>query len=158
MPNSSARISDSSEAGRDTQRIKAAIASGGTNAAQIAGTVVGIYAHIETALAPIIGSRGIAALCKRSVYVAGQTHPWLRGPDAWLLGPHADLQAALDLEALRSAIAAQDNAEAAAGAGFLLQTFCEVLTRLVGASLTERLLSSVWPSLSSSAPAQDIAS
>jgi len=149
MPNSSARVSDISAGSHDTQRIATAVASGGTDTAQIADTLVAIYAQIEAALVPIVGSRGVAALCKRSVYVAGQTHPWL-------LDSRQDLQAAMDLTALRSAIAAQDNAEAAAGAAFLLQTFCDVLGRLIGASLMERLLRSIWTRDSSSASTQDI--
>ena len=131
------------------QRIETAVASGGTDATQIADTLVATYAQIEAALAPIIGSQGVVALCKRSIYVAGQTH-------LWLLGSRQDLQAAMDLTPLRSAVAAQDNAEAAAGAAFLLQTFCEVLGKLIGVSLMERLLRSVWTSDSSSASAQDI--
>ena len=133
----------------DGKRIRTSIAS--DDAAKIADTLGITYAQIEAALTPVIGSLGVAALCKRSVYLAGQTHPWL-------LGSHENLQAPMDLAALKSAIAGQDNVEAAAGAALLLQTFNEVLTRLVGASLTERLLSSVWSHLSSSAPAQDSSS
>jgi len=150
MALSSTRISNSA-ASQELQHITATVTRAGTDAASIADALVATYAQIEIALAPIIGSRGVAALSKRSIYVAGQTHPWL-------LGPHVDPQSAVDLTALRYAIAAQDDAEAAAGGGFLLQTFHEVLTRLIGASLTEQLLRSVWARLPSSAPARDISS
>ena len=41
------------------------------------------------------------------------------------------------------------------GGGALLQTFYELLASLVGPSLTERLLRSVWAHSSSGPPAQD---
>ncbi|MEP7313298.1 MAG: hypothetical protein ABI859_11995 [Pseudomonadota bacterium] len=131
--------------------IREAILSGGTGAAQIADALIATCARIDTALTPIIGSRGVAALSKRSIHLAGQSHPWLLDPSQ---GP----QSALDLVALRSGVAAQNDAEAAAGGELFLHTFSEVLARLVGASLTEQLLRSVWARPSSSAPAQDISS
>jgi hypothetical protein len=61
----------------------------------------------------------------------------------------------LELESLRTALARQDADEAAAIGGQLLQTFYELLTTLVGASLTERLLRSVWANFLGGPPAQD---
>jgi hypothetical protein len=61
----------------------------------------------------------------------------------------------MDLAALGAAVAGQPDAEAADGAALLLHTFTEVLASLIGTSLTERLLRSVWAQLLTNAPAQD---
>jgi len=52
--------------------------------------------------------------------------------------------ATMDLGVLVSMFSAQTAVEAAAGGGRLLHAFRELLTTLIGASLTERLLRSVW--------------
>ena len=52
----------------------------------------------------------------------------------------------------------QAAAEAAAGGTALFQSFHELLASLVGASLTDRLLRSVWAHSSGASPAQDTSS
>jgi hypothetical protein len=49
----------------------------------------------------------------------------------------------------------QAAAEAAAGGNALFLTFHELLSSLVGASLTDRLLRSVWTHSSPDSPVQD---
>ena len=65
------------------------------------------------------------------------THPWLASmqeePDQ--LATFAALQAALSQ---------QTGVEAAAGNSAVLRKFLDILTSLIGESLAERLLSSVW--------------
>ena len=120
----------------------------GGDAAQIADAIVSTWQKIDAALSPIIGQGGVAALYKRSLYLTGQAHPWLAGM-------HEGVETAMDLAALKSLLAQQSSANAAAGGGALLQTFSELLTSLVGPSLTERLLRFVWPNSFSAPPAQD---
>ena len=60
---------------------------------------------------------------------------------------HQGMQTTMNLAALQSALLQQSSAEIAAGAGRALQMFYEVLANLLGASLTERLLQSVWADL-----------
>lgn len=121
----------------------------GADAARIADAIVSLWEQIESALAPIIGQRGVAALYQRSLYLAAQAHPWLELQE----GP----QATMDLASLRSTIARQGSADAAAGGVAVLQTFHTLLTSLIGASLAGRLLDTVWAnrSPSSNSPAQD---
>lgn len=121
----------------------------GANAAYVAETIVSIWREIDAALRPILGQRGVAALYKRSLHLCCPDLPWLAGLQQ-------GLPTAMDLDALHSAFARQDSASAAAAGGDLLQTFHELLTSLIGPSLTERLLQSVWTSPPSRAPAQDI--
>jgi hypothetical protein len=121
----------------------------GADAARIAHAIVALWQQIESVLAPIVGQRGVAALYRRSLYLAAAAHPWLE--------LQADPQAAMDLSALKAAIAGQASADAAAGGVAVLQTFHVLLTSLIGASLTLRLLDAVWtpPSPSSGSPTQD---
>lgn len=118
------------------------------NAAQIADAMVATWQEIDAALTPIVGSKGVVALYRRSLYLTGAAHPWLAGT-------HEGTQAAIDLAALKSAVAQQSSADAALGGNALLQTFYQLLGSLVGPSLTERLLRSVWEHSSSGPPAQD---
>jgi len=118
------------------------------DAAQIAEAVVATWQEVDAALTPIIGQRGVAALYKRSLYLTGAAQPWLAGT-------HKGVPTAMDLAALKSVLAQQSSANAAAGGGALLQTFYELLTSLVGPSLTERLLRPVWANSLSGRPAQD---
>ena len=104
------------------------------DSAQIASAVVSIWQEIATCLSPIIGKGGVDALYQRSLYLAGRTHPWL-------MTVHGRTHlAAMGLEALKSTLAEQSSANAAAGGAALLHTFYALLSRLIGASLTERVL------------------
>jgi hypothetical protein len=118
------------------------------SAAQIAEAMVATWQEVGTALAPIIGQRGVAALYKRSLYLTGTAHPWLAGL-------HDSVQSPIDLAALKSVLAQQTSADAAVGGNALLQSFYQLLASLVGPSLTERLLRSVWADSFSGPPAQD---
>lgn len=118
------------------------------SAAQIADAMVSTWREIDAALTPIVGSRGVIALYKRSLYLTGVAHPWLAGMNEVS-------QAEIDLTALKSVIAQQSSADAALGGNALLHTFYELLGSLVGPSLTERLLRSAWADSSSGPPAQD---
>lgn len=135
----------------EARRIAAALAqrSGGpANAAQVADATVAVWRDIDAALTSVIGARGVAALYRRSLFLHRRGLPWLAGA---LEAPDN----AIDLAALKSTLAQQDSAVAAATGGATLQTFYELLTNLVGASLTERLLRTVWATLLGGTPAKD---
>ena len=88
------------------------------------------------ALSPIIGRLGVAALYDRSVRLSSLRFRWLAE-----LGESS--QTPVDLEALRAVLVRQGNEEVRAGAAMLRQSFNDLLTSLVGASLAERLLAVV---------------
>jgi hypothetical protein len=127
-----------------TQRITAWVqavlsqpAAEGADGARIADTAVATWRGVELALAPIIGMGGVAALYKRSLYLTRREFPWL---DCTYAGDfHSE-----GLGRLQTALSQQAGVVAAAANGALLRTFCDLLTNLLGASLTERLLRSVW--------------
>jgi hypothetical protein len=120
----------------------------GANRAKLAEAAVSQWQAIDAALAPIIGSNGVAALYHRSLHLNAKSHPWMaheRSSDAF----------SMDLFALGRLLAERDAAEAAAGSSALVQTFNELLASLVGASLAERLLGPVWARFQNAPPQQD---
>lgn len=120
----------------------------GANAAQVADAVAAVWREVDLALDPIIGHRGVLALYHRSLKLAAARHPWLAAG-------HPGALAAFDTSALRAALARQPAAEALAAGDALLQGFRDLLARLIGDSLTDRLLVSVWGPAPEAAPAQD---
>ncbi len=123
----------------------------GANAEQVADVIVAIWLEIDQALHPIIGHRGVAALYNRSLHLTAVAYPWLAIDQP-------AVTAAVDSSGLRAALVQQTVAEAAVGGSALFQTFHELLASLVGASLTDRLLGSVWTPSSPGSPAQDTSS
>ncbi|WP_439536673.1 hypothetical protein [Methyloversatilis sp.] len=118
------------------------------SAASTLDAAVAAWETLHASLSPIIGQRGVAALVKRSLYLTRDTHPWL--------APVCDTAAGQDVVAtLRSALLLQAEAEAAAAHGALLENFRDLLSTLIGASLTERLLRPVLDNTSSGSAAQD---
>src|SRR5688500_13367018 len=107
-----------------------------------------IWRAIDAALSPIVGQRGVAMLYKRSLSLVSPAHPWL-------LGLHEGNQTTMDLAALESVFVQQSSQHAAAAGGAFLQAFHELLSSLIGPSLTARLLRPVWAPFSSRPPAQD---
>jgi hypothetical protein len=51
----------------------------GASSDQIAASVATACRGIETALAPVIGRRGVAALLGRSLQITAKTHGWVEG-------------------------------------------------------------------------------
>jgi hypothetical protein len=118
------------------------------NTTQIADAALATWGEIDAALVPIIGKRGLAALYTRSVHVTAQAHPWL-GIE------HDAALVAADFNELTPLLRQQDSATALAGATALFSTFHQLLSSVVGSSLTERLMRSVWTDASSSTAAED---
>jgi hypothetical protein len=124
------------------------LARDGADSGQVAESIAATCRAVDDALAPIIGQGGVAALFRRSLHLTGQTHPWLAGAEEGV--PNA-----MDVVTLTSRLARQTSAEAAAAGALLLRTFYDLLTTLVGPSLTERLLRPVWVNFLSGPSAQD---
>lgn len=120
----------------------------GTGGGATAPCVVAICAEIGAALTPIVGSRGVAALYKRSLFLTAQAHPAL-------LGLQENVQAEMDLSPLTTALAPLSDAEATLVGGALLIAFYELIASLIGPSLTERLLRSLWDRPLSDPPASE---
>jgi len=99
----------------------------------VAEAVFERFQQIQAVLAPVIGSGGVIALYERSRHLSGRSY-------AWLAPPKEGLNNGMDLEDLKALVARQGDESAAAGAGFLLRSFHELLAGLVGVALTRQLL------------------
>lgn len=121
---------------------------GGGASDGVAAAVARAWACIDHDLAPILGAAGVAAMARRSLHLCARAHPVLaaaREP-AW----HH-----LDAAPLRAALTGLGPADAATVAADLLQAFRELLSRMVGPSLTDRLLRSTWDDISRGSTAED---
>lgn len=120
----------------------------GSSACDIAQLIVTCCFELDKALTPVIGQRGLVALLKRSLHLASARQTWL-----------ADCQENFDLKTdlteFMAALSRQTSELAARGGGSFLEHFHQLLTSLVGTSLTERLLRSVWSTFLSGSFAQD---
>jgi len=123
----------------------------GADPATIAAAAVSIWHEVDVALAQIIGKPGVAALYKRSLYLTLADHPCLVTAYEGSLRPG-------EFAGLEVALAQQTRVEASAAIIALLNTFHDLLTHLIGGSLFERLLRSVWDKPSSGDAAKDNAS
>lgn len=125
--------------GRRTVKTLGAVAANGADAGQIADTAVAIWRAIDGALSPVIGTRGSGALFKRSLHLARADYPWLAAAYEGSVQPG-------EFSALRTALAQQPATSGAAGQDALLKIFEDLLVDLIGRSLMQRLLQSVWES------------
>lgn len=119
------------------QQDLARLASEGADSERIADRVALAWRNLHAALSPIIGHGGVMALFKRSVSMTRTTHPWLASMQEEFEQPG-------DFAALQAALSQQTSVEAAAASSAILRKFIDILTSLIGQSLAERLLSSVW--------------
>lgn len=118
------------------QQIQSSItkcAAAGWDTVSIITKVVSVWRDIDAALAPIIGHRGVAALFGRSFHLTCADYPWSSAP-------HESTTDRIDLASLQSTLLQQTSDTVVAINGALLQKFAELLTNLIGASLTVRLL------------------
>lgn len=135
----------------ESRQIVASLAHrAGPNAdtASIAAAIISVLQDMDAALAPIIGPQGVIALYRRSLHLCTTAHPRLAGI-------YADVQATMDLTALKSVLVQQNEADSQFFGEMLLTTLYEVLTTLIGASLTARLLRDVWEPSLSEPPSQE---
>ena len=108
-----------------------------------------MWRAIAERLNPIIGILGVGALLRRSLLVNQDEHAWLADAlDASTGG--ADL-----LESFCDKLSAQSPAVAIAADLAVLRSFHDLLTGLIGDSLTERLLHAALRPPSAGAAAQD---
>ncbi|MEO6138631.1 MAG: hypothetical protein ABIP11_08225 [Luteimonas sp.] len=127
------------------------LSTDGADAARIARRTVAILHAIDAAMAPIISQRGVSALYQRSLFLIRPGFPWLVAVYEGALVPG-------DFSTLQTALAEQSAEDAMLGTTALLNTFHDLLSSLIGESLTERLLGSICDTPSSGDAVQDITS
>jgi hypothetical protein len=107
------------------------------DASAVAESTLNTWRQVAARLAPVIGARGVDVLFSRSLHVTSKDFPWLA-----IAGNDGNSAALLD--SLKARLAGRETAAAAEASHALLVTFTELLTTLIGESLTERLLGPVW--------------
>lgn len=112
------------------------LAADGADSLRVADSAVAVWQDLDAALSPILGRRGVAALFKRSLLLTVPAH-------SSLVAAHASAETVVDFDALRVALKQLSGANAIATNGALLRKFVDLLTTLIGESLTGRLLQSV---------------
>jgi hypothetical protein len=127
-----------SEQQRDAiHRTLAQRAGGAPDANAIAEATLTTWHQVAARLSPVIGVRGVDVLFSRSLHLTSTDFPWLaitRGKE----------DRATQLASLRARLAERETASAAKASSSLLVTFTNLLSGLIGKSLTERLLGPVW--------------
>ena len=104
-----------------------------TDPLEVAQSAVSTWHRIDNALSPIIGHRGVAGLYKRSLSLTRGEHPALTRVFDEAIVPG-------DYSTLQQALAQQSSSVAIAASSALLTTFTDLLVKLIGLSLTQRLL------------------
>ena len=107
------------------------------DASAVAEATLNIYHQISALLAPIIGVRGLDALFSRSLHLTSKAFPWLV-----IAGDNTDKAALLAI--LKARLAGSETNDAIEASYALFVTFTELLSALIGESLTRLLLSPVW--------------
>jgi len=103
----------------------------------VAAASVRAWTRVVAQLEPIIGTRGVDSLFRRSFQLVQAEYPWLA------VGPEAP-DGAFPAESFKDCLAARDPDSAAEASTELLAAFTELLETLVGPGLTRRLLDPVW--------------
>jgi hypothetical protein len=126
------------------RRTLAQRAGGDADANAVAKAAISTWHEASARLSPVIGGQGIDVLLRRSLHVAGKTFPALPEPT------HEARNNVL-LANLQMRLAACETALAVEASNALLVTFTELMSSLIGESLTEHLLAPIWaPSLPAS--------
>jgi hypothetical protein len=118
------------------------------NAERIAAAFVSVCQEVDGLLCPIFGQRGAAAMYKRSLYLSGKTH-------AWLADTEQSFDPPVEFAVLKSVLARQSYKAAHDGACTFLQNLYDLLASMVGPTLTEQLLRSLWSDASTGSSTQD---
>lgn len=141
-------MSTDSDASLDFQLFLACRAGDGADSALIAAALSATLQDLDTVLSPVIGSKGVAALLRRSLQLTGS-------PLAELNGLPEGAQEPLDPACVLALLGQRTPQEALLLGEQFLQTLYRLLGTLIGPSLTARLLDAVFAAPLSAPPAQD---
>jgi hypothetical protein len=107
------------------------------DAISVAEASTNAWRQVIARLTPVIGARGVDVIFRRSLYLASKAFPWLA------FGEEHEGNAVL-LTSLKAGLASGDTDSAIETSCTLAVIFIEVLTTLLGESLTVRLVRPVW--------------
>lgn len=116
--------------------------------AQVADVIVTMLLETNASLVPIIGPKGVAALYRRSLHLSLSLNTRLAATYQSLADP-------LDLAELKSIFIQQDQRDVIFFGEELFKALYELLVKLIGSSLSRRLLLDVWDPDLSTPPSQE---
>lgn len=144
-------MSPASHEGRRSTTTLSRRAGPDADAATVAQAFAGIWREIDAALAPIVGSCGVAALHQRCFHLT-------TAPQHWRVPSPADGVQPQGPAHLLAMLRNLDGDRPAAAGDAFLHNFHALLTSLVGPALTGRLLQPVWADPASQSPPRNLPS
>ena len=114
-------------------------AGGALDASAIAEATISTWHQVASQIIPVIGAGGVDVLFNRSLHLMCTAFPWLTIPD-----DHNHKDNVVLLATVKERLAVREPDAAAEASYTLLVNFVELLMSMIGESLTERLLSTVW--------------
>lgn len=130
-----------------SRSIDAGLVSEAADIASVSDGACSVWRRISVALTPVVGPQGVDALYRRSLHLTAAQHP--------VLASITSERETGDFSSLQEALLTQTNVAAAAAQKALLINFHTLLSSLIGESLTERLLASVWHNPTGNDPTQE---
>lgn len=108
-----------------------------------------IWNLVAIRLTPVIGTKGVDILFRRSLHLTAFTFPWLA-----MAVEYEDTPALLS--SAKARLASRETSDSTEAGCALLITFTELLKTLIGESLTGRLLGTIWVSPSSTTEQENL--
>lgn len=108
-----------------------------------------IWNLVAVRLTPVIGSKGVDILFRRSLHLTTFSFPWLAMAEEYEDTPSL-------LSRVKACLASRETSVSTEAGCALLITFTELLKTLIGESLTGRLLGTIWVSPSSTAEQENL--
>lgn len=106
----------------------------------VADTSISLWTRLAAELVLLIGDGGFAPLYVRSVHLSAASFPWLRPISEVTPLANGDGR----FSSLKRSLDEQDADEASQASAVLLNTFIDMLARLIGETLTIGILRSAW--------------
>lgn len=100
-----------------------------------------IWNLVADRLTPVIGTKGVDILFRRSLHLTNLSFPWLSMAEEYEDTPSL-------LSTTKARLASRETIDSTEAGCTLLITFTELLKTLIGESLTGRLLGTIWVSRS----------
>jgi len=136
------KMTDASERERGlAERLLVGEAGTDQSAEELAGAVERCFGRLRQGLIDLIGAAGFDVLVQRALFLAGKTHPFLKGI---VVEVRSDV---LRLEGLRAAVAGQDPTIVRDGLVSALASFFSLLVTFIGEDLAFRLIRRAWPTM-----------
>ena len=109
----------------------------------VADVSISLWVKLAAELVLLIGDGGFLPLYRRSVQLSAANFPWLQSASVEISLESGSTRFA----GLKRSIEAQDADEASQASAFLLNTFIDMLARLIGETLTIGILRSAWANM-----------